>query len=43
MLTMVLAFGAGLVVGWNFIPQPAVVKMWVDRIFKRTQPPVTGE
>ena len=28
----ILAFVAGLIVGWNFIPQPAIVKDLVDAI-----------
>jgi len=25
-------FAAGLIVGWNFLPQPEVVKNWVARV-----------
>jgi len=31
MLYVILAFAAGLVVGWNFIPQP----QWVADIFSK--------
>ena len=27
-----LVFGAGLIVGWNFLPQPAFVKAEVDKV-----------
>lgn len=33
---LALAFGAGLVVGWNFLSQPQFVKDIIDKIFKKT-------
>lgn len=35
MLELVLGFVAGMVVGWNFLPQPAWVKAQFDRFLKR--------
>ncbi len=32
MLWELLIFGAGLVVGWNFLAQPAWVKAQVDKL-----------
>lgn len=32
MLEYLIVFGAGLVVGWNLLPQPAWVKEIYDRI-----------
>lgn len=29
---LIIGFVAGLVVGWNFLAQPAAVKVWVDKI-----------
>ena len=34
-MTTVIAFCAGLVVGWNFIPQPQWVKDKVDLIIDK--------
>ena len=34
MLDWIFAFGVGLVVGWNFFPQPLWVKGIVNKIFK---------
>ena len=33
MIEAILFFGAGLVVGWNVLPQPAWVKALYDRWF----------
>ena len=30
MISLALAFGLGLVVGWNFLPQPAWVKDLIE-------------
>lgn len=30
------AFIVGLLVGWNFFPQPAVVKGWMDKLRGKT-------
>lgn len=32
MIWCALAFGAGLIVGWNFLPQPQFVKDIMDKI-----------
>ena len=32
MLRLVFFFAAGLVVGWNFLPQPVFVKKIIDKI-----------
>lgn len=32
MLELLIGFVAGLVVGWNFFPQPAIVKSWISKI-----------
>lgn len=32
MFFTILAFAAGLIVGWNFLPQPAVVKAFVEKL-----------
>lgn len=32
MMYLAIAFIAGLVVGWNFLPQPAFVKNIVDQL-----------
>jgi len=32
---LIIGFGAGLVVGWNFLKQPASVKAWIDKIMDR--------
>jgi len=32
MLTFILGAVVGLVVGWNFFPQPAVVKEWLEKL-----------
>lgn len=29
---MIIGFIAGLIVGWNFLPQPAFVKNAVDKV-----------
>lgn len=34
-LFILFVFAAGLVVGWNFLPQPEIVRRWVDRIRDR--------
>jgi hypothetical protein len=31
-MDIIIGFALGLIVGWNFLPQPAVVKTWVDKI-----------
>lgn len=35
MIVNILIFGAGLIVGWNFLAQPAIVKTQVDKIRAR--------
>ncbi len=35
MFTCILFFMAGLVIGWNFLPQPSWVKDLVDKLFGR--------
>lgn len=30
-----VAFAAGLIVGWNFFPQPKVVADWVAKTFTK--------
>lgn len=35
MIALALAFAAGLVVGWNFLPQPQVVKDFFDKLLKK--------
>lgn len=40
MITALLCFAAGLVVGWNFLPQPEFVKGLVGKftgLFKKNQ------
>jgi hypothetical protein len=32
MLELAIAFIAGLVVGWNFLPQPAYIKAMISKI-----------
>lgn len=32
---LALVFCCGLFVGWNFLPQPQVVKDFYDKIFKK--------
>lgn len=32
MFTLIIGFAAGLVVGWNFLPQPAAIKAAVDKL-----------
>lgn len=32
MVIAVICFVAGLVVGWNFLPQPEFVKNWVGKV-----------
>ena len=32
MLDYLIVFGAGLVVGWNLLPQPAWIKAIYDRV-----------
>jgi hypothetical protein len=29
---LAIGFAAGLIVGWNFLPQPAYIKAWVEKI-----------
>lgn len=29
---LIIGFAAGLVVGWNFLAQPASIKAWVDKL-----------
>lgn len=31
-MDIIIAFAAGLIVGWNFLSQPTIVKGWIDRI-----------
>ena len=33
MLKDLIIFGLGLVVGWNFLPQPEIVKEFILKIF----------
>jgi hypothetical protein len=35
MIMFVIGFVAGLVVGWNFLPQPAWLKDMVSKLFKK--------
>ena len=35
MITFIFAFALGLLVGWNFLPQPQGVKRLVDKLLKR--------
>lgn len=32
MVKVVVGFVLGLVVGWNFLPQPELVKEWVEKV-----------
>lgn len=32
MLELAIAFVAGLIVGWNFLPQPAYIKAMISKI-----------
>lgn len=32
MLELIIAFAAGLIVGWNFLPQPKIVTDWIAKI-----------
>lgn len=32
MLELLIAFAAGLVVGWGFLPQPEIIKSWISKI-----------
>jgi hypothetical protein len=32
MIELFIAFAAGLVVGWNFLPQPTIVRNWIAKI-----------
>lgn len=36
-MTTILAFCAGLIVGWNFIPQPQWVKNKVDMLVEKVK------
>jgi hypothetical protein len=29
---LIVGFGVGLVVGWNFLPQPAFIKTWIAKL-----------
>lgn len=33
MIWYAVAFGAGLLVGWNFLPQPEFIKDFMSKIF----------
>jgi hypothetical protein len=33
MITFIIAFAAGLIVGWNVFPQPAKIKKYYDEYF----------
>jgi len=35
MFTFIIAFALGLVVGWNFLPQPDFFKHLIDKLLKR--------
>lgn len=37
MTGFILCFLIGLIVGWNFLPQPEWVKNLVDKIFKNNK------
>lgn len=31
-MELIIGFAAGLIVGWNFLPQPTFIKGWIDKI-----------
>jgi hypothetical protein len=31
-MELIIGFVAGLIVGWNFLPQPTFIKGWIDKI-----------
>ena len=33
MLELAIAFVAGLIIGWNFLPQPEAIKNMISKIF----------
>ena len=33
MFELIIGFVGGLIVGWNFLPQPEFVKEWFDKWF----------
>lgn len=35
MVTYILCFVAGLIIGWNFLPQPDWIKQLVDKLLGR--------
>lgn len=37
MIWYAVAFGAGLIVGWNFLPQPQFIKDFMDKILGKTK------
>lgn len=37
MIGFILCFFMGLIIGWNFLPQPDWVKELVDKIFKNNK------
>ena len=31
-MDIIIGFALGLIVGWNFLPQPTFVKGWIDKL-----------
>lgn len=31
-MELIIGFVAGLIVGWNFLPQPSFVKGWINKL-----------
>ena len=31
-MDIIIGFVLGLIVGWNFLPQPTTVKGWIDKL-----------
>jgi hypothetical protein len=35
MIESLFWFALGLIIGWNFLSQPTMVKAWIDKLFNR--------
>lgn len=31
-MDIIIGFALGLIVGWNFLPQPSIIKGWIDKL-----------
>jgi hypothetical protein len=34
-MDIIIGFALGLIIGWNFLSQPTMVKAWIDKLFNR--------